>query len=656
LEYGRWRANIVYNSTVAGADGDHWFHLSATVDPAQGDAQGFTASLAHRLPLFSENGMEVTLHLSALNVRPGLSGDCSVVYHRLRVEAGGFVQTDDGDDWPVDFAGDCKQPQNLTRTYRPSQPADSLTVTLLPAQDKVQALFDAIDYRLPVSLDFGGKGAIFAGVDGSWRYQLSNLPPNSTLYDITDPLRPVIVTLPDGASFQDGPQARRYLLSGEGVVWTPRVAAHAPVDFGPPGAHTVYIAPASLQPALQPLVAWRRSQGYTVAVVTPQAIYDAWSDGRVDPRAIRSFLRYVVGNWSPAPIAAVLVGDGTWDPWNYLGHNNPNHIPPFLAEKVDPWLNETACDNCYGQLDGDDPLAESAFLLDIWIGRFPVADAAELQAVVKKIVDYEQATDTLALWRRRSLQLVDDYVRPDGEIDNAGNFPQFVEGIIRLMPPGVQVIRNYFSGVTDLSRLNADLRAFIESLAPWFITDPDDALQRTIQQMNGGVGLVTFTGHSNHWQWARLAASSEPNSDKRMMGLWDVEQLHNRTMPFIALSMTCYTSQFPIPAPYHFTLDEHLFLHDDGGAVAVWGPAGLGVAHGHDALQKGFYQVLWSSPRLQAKLGALTQGGYSEILRSSPCCIDINRTFLLLGDPLTPARVDALPAVQFPIIQAKKAR
>ncbi len=65
--------------------------------------------------------------------------------------------------------------------------------------------------------------------------------------------------------------------------------------------------------------------------------------------------------------------------------------------------------------------------------------------------------------------------------------------------------------------------------------------------------------------------------------------LTNDGKPFIALAMTCYTSQFPKPADAG-TLDELLFRRPDGGAVAVWGPAGLTVVHGHDLLQRGFVQ------------------------------------------------------------------
>ena len=72
--------------------------------------------------------------------------------------------------------------------------------------------------------------------------------------------------------------------------------------------------------------------------------------------------------------------------------------------------------------------------------------------------------------------------------------------------------------------------------------------------------------------------------------------------------------------------------------MAVWGPSGLGLMHGHDALQRGFYTALWQAPPGAAPLGALTTAGYLELF-SHGSDQDALRTFLLLGDPLTPARI-----------------
>jgi hypothetical protein len=658
FEQHTWRAPRVYLSTTAGADGDHWFHLDADTQPAQGDAPNltFSAQVSPTLPLSREPGAlaQVTLHMTAIDMRRGPGGYCrdlpNPVAHRLTLRFGDDRHTDNSDDWLVDFTAGCVQ--DVTRTFTPAPAATDLTVALLSATTRRRVAFDVVDWLLPVKLDFRGRGAAFIGAEGTWRYALTGTPAGRMIYDISDPLRPVVLAVPAGDDFvfQDAAGARSYLLAGPGTIAAPRVTAHTPVRFSGRSAHTVYLAPAALHAALEPLVDLRRSQGYQVEVIDIQHIYDAWSFGAVDPDAIRAFLRYAVGAWQPAPIAVVLVGDGTSDPHDYLGHGNPNHIPPYLADNVDPWLGETPCDACYGQLDGAHPLDEAAFLVDIWVGRLPVANTAELQSVVAKLTRYELEADPWGSWRRRSLQLADDFVKPDGTIDRAGNFPALAEGVLARQPEGIEALRNYFGAATDLSQLSAAERPLYARLAGWLVADSDEALRRSLQYVNGGAGLVTFTGHSNHWQWARLAPDAEANSSKRLLGLWDVLDMTNAATPFIGLSMTCLSSQFSVPAPYHFTLDEHLLLHGNGGAVAVFGPAGLSVAHGHDRLQEGFYAKLWSTPRHQAKLGALTQAAYGAILTSSPCCVDINRTFLLLGDPLTPARVNPLTVLSMPTI------
>ncbi len=74
----------------------------------------------------------------------------------------------------------------------------------------------------------------------------------------------------------------------------------------------------------------------------------------------------------------------------------------------------------------------------------------------------------------------------------------------------------------------------------------------------------------------------------------------------------------------------------------------LGITHGHDALQRGFYRALWSRPAGTAMLGDLTLAGYQELFLRGTCCQDTLRTFALLGDPLTQVRVQPLSRVWEP--------
>jgi hypothetical protein len=113
--------------------------------------------------------------------------------------------------------------------------------------------------------------------------------------------------------------------------------------------------------------------------------------------------------------------------------------------------------------------------------------------------------------------------------------------------------------------------------------------------------------------------------------------------------MTCLTAAFQTPAYSATTIDERLLLAS-GGAIAVWGPTGLGVAHGHDALQQGFQTALWSAPPMTARIGTLTAAGYLDLFTNGSCCQDALRTFALLGDPLTTARIRPAQRMYLPRI------
>jgi hypothetical protein len=458
-----------------------------------------------------------------------------------------------------------------------------------------------------------------------------------------------VLTGADANGFQDALSSRAYVVAGPGTLQTPQAVAHAPVNLTTGGAQALYIAPQQFHVTLQPLLALRQAQGYQTAVVDVQAIYDSWSFGHVSPVAIRNFLRYAAANWSPKPVSVVLVGDGTYDPYQYENQsaNNINVIPPYLLE-VDPWIGETACDNCYVQLDGDDPLTGDdvqgrVFSTDMWIGRFPVRSTAELTGVVDKIVRYENSS-TLESWRGLALFLADNYVtgiKPDTtpEYDPAGDFAELSELTVRRMAAGATAKRLYYDPYPNITDPTGQ--------QPWRIADADQLWQATLANMSAGVGLVTFNGHSNHWRWA---ITDDGKEHSFFMNLFDPDSLTNRDRLFIGLSMTCLSSQFQKAASSGTTLDERTFLVPNGGAVAVWGPTGLSVAHGHDALQKGFHAALWQAPPMTARLGELTTAGYTELLTNSGCCQDVLQTFVLFGDPLTHALVRPVYSLYMPLV------
>ncbi|NJN81628.1 MAG: hypothetical protein HC802_04620, partial [Caldilineaceae bacterium] len=339
------------------------------------------------------------------------------------------------------------------------------------------------------------------------------------------------------------------------------------------------------------------------------------------------------------PQSAVLVGDSTWDPLGYTGKANKNVIPAYLAE-VDPWLGETACESCFVQLNGEDPLSESAFLIDMWLGRFPVETNAELNVIIDKIIGYENATNLLAPWRSRSVFLADNYYYPDGQKDKAGDFAFFSDNAVELQDDAILTTRVYYDPFPRLSDPG--------NLEGWREPNVTKARVKAFEAMNAGAGIVTYNGHSHHEQWAVTDTSF---ARPYLFNSIDVKDLTNQDALFIGLSMTCFTSQFIKTASEgHVTLDEDLLLHAGGGAVTMWGPAGLSVAWGHDYLQTGFHQALWSKKPFTARVGELVEAGYTNLATTGTCCQDVAHTFLIVGDPLTKVRAAPTDRLYLPLV------
>lgn len=591
-ERGSAYAPRVYDSRVAGADADHWFAASLRAAPAQPDTAIITLTAALP-PAGATTALTITLVASARGAQ------------RLDLALGGGG-TSLAWDLPGTFARSAALPGAGTQ----------LALTLHTAAGLATAQIDRVAWERPATLDLGGRGAVFVGEPGRWRYQLANAPSGAALYDITDPAAPQRLVGASADSFEDGPAPRETLVTGAGTIFEPAIAPYRGADPST-GADVVYIAPDELRAALAPLVAFRQQGGYRTAVVAVEDIYARWSYGAVNPEAIRSFLRYDAQGWPLRPTAAVLVGDGSSDPLDHTarGSLNRNLVPPYLAQ-VDPWLGEAACDSCYARFDTDDPRDDP--LPDMAVGRLPVKSSAELDALVAKIIAYEQASPA-APWRTRVALVADD-------ADTAGDFAAQSDALAALQPPNVAIERIYYDpagarGIASAAAARAQVRAAFDA----------------------GAGLVVYTGHSHQWQWALTDPLA---SDTALLGLYDADTMRNAGRSPIVLALTCLSSAFATPAFSGTTVDERLLLAP-GGAIAVWGPTGLGVAHGHDALARGFFNALWRAGA-RPTLGALTLAGYAELAAAGGS--DTLFTYVLLGDPLTPAGVWRGANVLLPLV------
>lgn len=622
-----WQNPLVYQSLLPGMDGNHWFNkmLSLPSDPA------LTVNTPVSMPTTSGASV-VTLTIYSRLIPATTS-------HAMRANVAGSVVTS---TW--------LGPGDSARVFQMGSNGGSVTFTLVATGttfvDSVWA--DTAQWDRPVLPNVSGNGGDFYTLpDVEQIYSLTGYNAGWPMYDVTDPLQPKVLQT-SVEKFQSGPAVRHVIVAGPSFVTTPAVAANTPVDLASPrSADTVYIGPASLHSTLNPLITLRQGQGYQTQVIDVAAVYATFGFGMISPPAIRNFLRHAVGTWTRKPIAAVLVGDGTNDPFNYLGKSYAfaNYIPPYLLH-VDPYAGETSCDTCYAQLDGDDPLSDG--MPDIWLGRFSANSTAELTTLVSKTVTYESSS-TVSNWNKTLGWLADNYREANGSSDLGGDFAGYQDRLANtesqspagITPAGVFKTCAYYNPYTPTVGSN-----------PCFEPNAVVAHTKAMSVYNQGAAIITYNGHGNYQQLAGTdPAAAYPNN--ALLNYFDPFYDNGPTDPYggpilsngtklpIVVQLTCLTSGFQTPGQYFpQTIDERLVLAPNGGALAVWGSSGSGVSHGHDYLARGFFNQLWGALPGQARLGELIQAGYLSLFQGAyACCGDSIRTYLLLGDPLTKARV-----------------
>ena len=355
-----------------------------------------------------------------------------------------------------------------------------------------------------------------------------------------------------------------------------------------------------------------------------QDVYDEFNDGLMDPQAIHDFLAYAYANWkTPAPAFALLVGDGTFDPKGncaapqvcpdgYSTPANSTFIPPYLR-MVDPWIGETASDNRLVAFNVGNSLPSLA------IGRLPANSPAEVDAMVTKIVSYEQSP-AVGDWRTQVAFVSDRAYSSSGTLDVAGNFwvmSDLVASDPYYLPSGYTANRIYYNPCNPTT--------YPKCALPYpSYTTADSTRNAIVSAINEGRLIVNYVGHGGITLWSNdIIFRSDSVRD-------DLSLLSNGNKMPVMLAMTCYDGYFQFPG--NPSLAELNVRLAGKGALASWSASGLGVGSGHDYLDRGFFDAVMEKG-IRPIGTAAVYGKTNLWLNSGGAYMDLIDTFNLLGDP-----------------------
>ena len=360
--------------------------------------------------------------------------------------------------------------------------------------------------------------------------------------------------------------------------------------------------------AIQPLAAFRRSQGLSVMLVDVEEVYDQFDHGIFNPIAIQKFLRYTYNHWrAPKPTYVLLVGDAHYD---YKGAtvkryrevlNRDYNLYPIYVPTFHGWApasGETAMDHHFVTVSGDDPLP------DMFIGRLPVQSPYELGDMVKKIINYEINRQP-GLWQGRLMQVADN------EINNVGDdiFERASKQLIEeYIPVGYDTRKVYLRQIGSPERTN-------------------QAILTTIDE---GVLIVEYSGHGGTQTWA----------DEGIFRIADAESLGNAHLPFV-ITTTCLNGQFDQPLQFGQRSLSEQFLMGSAGAIGVLSATRLTYATINAEFDKNLFTSIFTVK--PSTLGAIIADAKTQFIMTAPQpWIPGVTQYTLFGDPATRLAVPEL--------------
>ncbi|MCM2272458.1 MAG: type IX secretion system sortase PorU [candidate division Zixibacteria bacterium] len=500
---------------------------------------------------------------------------------------------------------------------------NDIDISLTPISSTVAPYFDFIEISY-LSRILPASNQVELVIDSVAARGLIEIQDNFTVaplvLDLTDPLHPVRVTgytrAGGSLSFETQLEAdgiNRFFASVAAVALTPSSFQRvSPLALRGTSEQTdlIVVTPASLITGMDEYVAYREAEGYSIKVVSLEAIYDNFSWGMADPTAIRDYLKFAYETYpAPAPAAVLFVGDANYDWLNRLGTGVANFVPTYINPLEGGFIGSSYSDDNYvyfgdyGILDSDRSYLQNDRGFDMMSARWPVRSRAEIANIVAKIKRYE-ARDDFGTWRTNVTLVADD------------EFGQFSTETF------------HATQTEELQRAHLPAHFMREKIYLWdypFVNSEKPAVNAAIvDAINQGTLLVNYVGHGNPDVWAHEHVLTRGGD---LPKLRDLDRL-----PLI-FAASCAIGFFD--DPLRQAMGEDFMTMSGGGAIGVISATRLVFSSDNAAFNRQVFDILMYEDSI-----SICQALYAgKMLRqygndTIPQPEDNDRAYVYFGDPL----------------------
>ena len=378
-----------------------------------------------------------------------------------------------------------------------------------------------------------------------------------------------------------------------------------------PEADMVMIIPTSqkLKAQAQRLAAFHEKHDtLRVNIVPADELYNEFSSGTPDANAYRRYLKMLydrAGHGGRAPRYLLLFGDCVWD--NRLRTadcSSLNADDLLLCYESENSFNTVECyvdDGFYGLLDdGEGTNPQSADMLDLAVGRFPVRTEAEARVLVDKTIGYVSNKNAGA-WQNVLMFMGDDG-NNNMHMDDANK----AADDIAARYPGYQIKKVMWDAYTQ--EMSSTGRSY-----------PEVSSIVKQQQRNGAL-IMDYAGHGR----------PDQISHESVLKLTDFKGFTNKNLP-LWITASCDIMPFD---GIEENIGEAAMLNQAGGAVAFFGTTRTVWANYNKVINMAFLRlVLGQDGGKPMTMGEAQRQAKNLMITAGQDLTTNKLQYSLLGDP-----------------------